>query len=142
MWQELPGWQRKEDIASLGSTEASSIVGQKCVLSQIGPRAKEQPGIFHRVPLPWEPCGGAKGLPQRKSMGRIAGSLGVREQGGQLAVSNQLEQMGRGPPHLQRAVARSSQREGLPETHRITQWGLITHLPHTEITLVADTLIS
>lgn len=71
-------------------------------------------------------------------MGRIAGSLRVGEQGGQLVVSNQLEQMGRGPPHLQRTVARGSQREGLPETHRR---GLITHLPHTEVTLIADTLI-
>ena len=115
MWQELPGWRRKEDTASLESTEASSIVGQKCVLSSFGPHAKEQPGIFHRVPLPWEPCGGAKGLPQRKSIGRITGSLGVGEQGGQLVVSNQLEQMGRGPPHLQRTVARDPQRQGLPE---------------------------
>ena len=49
-------------------------------------------------------------------MRRIAGSLGVGEQGRQLVVSNQLEQMGRGPPHLQRTVARGSQREGLPDT--------------------------
>ena len=80
------------------------------------PRAKEQHGIFHRASLPWEPRGRAKGLPQRKSMRRIAGSLGVGEQGRQLVVSNQLEQMGRGPPHLQRTVARGSQREGLPDT--------------------------
>lgn len=59
--------------------------------------------------------------PQRKSMGRIAGSLRVGEQGGQLAVSNQLGADGERPSHLQRTVARGSQREGLPETHRITQ---------------------